>query len=73
MAIHNGGWEGGKNGGRRDCIEGKEGWDRWGKGKNNGMNQTPLPYVSVRLHKWYASTSCTEKQELSHLCTIKIN
>ena len=21
--------EGGKNGGRKDCIEGKEGWERW--------------------------------------------
>ena len=33
MMIHNGVWEGGKNGGRRDFIEGKEGWKGWGKGK----------------------------------------
>ena len=25
--------EGGKNGGRKDCIEGKEGWEGWGEGK----------------------------------------
>ena len=35
------------NGGRKDCIEGKEGWERWGEGKNNRMNQTSLPYVNV--------------------------
>ena len=39
--------EGGKNGGRKDCIEGKEGWEGWGKGKNNRMNQTRLPYVNL--------------------------
>ena len=58
-----GGREGGKNGGRRDCIEGKEGWEGWegwGGGKNNRMNKTPLPYVNVWLHKWYASTSRTK-------------
>ena len=45
MMTHNGGWEGlvlglelgsgkgGKNGGRKDCIEGKEGWEGWGEGK----------------------------------------
>ena len=33
MMTHNGGWEVGKNGGRRDCIEGKEGWEGWGKVK----------------------------------------
>ena len=38
--------EGGKNGGRKDCIEGKEGWEEWGEGKNNRMNQT-LPYVNL--------------------------
>ena len=47
MMTHNGRWEGCKNGGRGDCIEGKEGWERWGEGKNNGMNQTSLPYVNV--------------------------
>ena len=25
--------EGGKNEGRKDCIERKEGWEGWGKGK----------------------------------------
>ena len=25
--------EGGKNGGRKDCIEGKEEWEVWGGGK----------------------------------------
>ena len=30
MMIHSRGWEGGKNGGRRDCIEGNEGWEAWG-------------------------------------------
>ena len=25
--------EGGKNGGRKDCLEGKEGWEGWGEGK----------------------------------------
>ena len=25
--------EGGKNGGRKDGIEGKEGWEMWGEGK----------------------------------------
>ena len=25
MMTHNGGWEGGKNGGRRDCIREKKG------------------------------------------------
>ena len=44
MMTHNGGWEAGKNGGRRDCIEGKEGWE--GKEKIT-MNQTPLPYLNV--------------------------
>ena len=68
-----GGGSGGKNGGRRDCIEGKEVWEGWGEGKNNRMNQTLLPYVNVLLQKWYASTSCTEKQDVSHLFTIKIN
>ena len=39
--------EGGKNGRRKDCIEGKDGWEGWGgKGKNNRMNQT-LPYVNL--------------------------
>ena len=28
--THNEGREGGKNGGRRDCIEGKEQWEEWG-------------------------------------------
>ena len=39
--------EGGKNGGRKDCIEGKEVWEWWGEGKNNRMNQTTLPYVNL--------------------------
>ena len=30
--------EGGKNGGRKECIEGKEGWEGSGEGKNNRMN-----------------------------------
>ena len=47
MMTHSGGWEGGKNGGRRVCIEGKEGWERWGEGKNSRMNQTLLSYVNV--------------------------
>ena len=38
----NGEWEWDKNGGRRDCIEGKERWEG-----NNGMNQKLLPYVNV--------------------------
>ena len=25
--------EGDKNGGRKDCLEGKEGWEGWGEGK----------------------------------------
>ena len=33
--------------GRRDCIEGKEGWEGCGKRKNNRMNQTSLPYVNI--------------------------
>ena len=45
MMTHNGGEEsvsvrvrvrvreGGKYGGRKDCIEGKEVWDGWGEGK----------------------------------------
>ena len=40
--------EGGKNGGRKDCLEGKEGWEGWGgEGKNNRMNQATLPYVNL--------------------------
>ena len=41
-------WEGGKYGGRRDCIEGKRevGWVG-GKKKNNGMNQTSLLYINL--------------------------
>ena len=40
--------EDGKNGERKDCIEGKEGWEGWGKGKNNNrMNQTTLPYINL--------------------------
>ena len=42
--------EGVKNGGKKDCIEGKEGWEGWegwGEGKNNRMNQTTLPYVNL--------------------------
>ena len=42
--------EGGKNGGRKDCIEGKEekrGARGGGEGKNNRMNQTTLPYVNL--------------------------
>ena len=34
-------------GGRKDCIEGKEGWEGWGEGKNNRMKQTSLPYVNL--------------------------
>ena len=34
--------EDGKNGGRKDCIEGKEGGGVGGKGKNNRMNETTL-------------------------------
>ena len=33
MMTHNGGWEQCKNGERRDCIVGKEGWEGWGEGK----------------------------------------
>ena len=36
MMTGNGGWKGDKNGGRGDCIEGKERgerWEGWGKGK----------------------------------------
>ena len=41
-------WEGGMNGGRRDCIEGKVAWEGWrGKEKNNRMSQTSLPNVNV--------------------------
>ena len=47
MITHNGGWEEGKNGGRGDCIEGKEGWGGRREGKNNRMNQTSLPYVNI--------------------------
>ena len=32
---------------KEGCIEGKEGWEGWGEGKNNRMNQTTLPYVNV--------------------------
>ena len=40
--------KGGKNGGRKDCTEGKEEWDGWGgEGKNNTMNQTTMPYVNL--------------------------
>ena len=39
--------EGGKYGGRKYCIEGKEGWEGWGEGKNNRMNQTTLLYVNL--------------------------
>ena len=39
--------EGDKNGGKKDCTEGKEGWERWRGGKNNKINQTVLPYVNV--------------------------
>ena len=46
--IRNEGWEGDKHRGRRDCIEGKEGWVGWGGSeKNNRMNQKLLPYVNV--------------------------
>ena len=47
MMTHRGRLEGGKNGVRRDCIEGKERWEGWGKVKNNGMNQTSLLYVNL--------------------------
>ena len=46
MMTLNGGWEWDKNGGRRDCIEGKERWEGWGEGKN-GMNQISLLYVNI--------------------------
>ena len=40
--------EGRKNGGRKDCIEGKVGFEGWvGREKNNGMNQTTSPYVNL--------------------------
>ena len=39
--------EGGTNGGRKDCLEGKGGLEGWGEGKNNRMNQTTLPYVNL--------------------------
>ena len=40
--------EGGKNGGREDCIEGKKGWEGCGgREKNNRGNQTTLPYVNL--------------------------
>ena len=42
-----GGWEGGKNEGRRDCIEGKRGGMVGVGVKNKRMNQTPLLYVNV--------------------------
>ena len=38
--------EGDKNGGRKDCIEGKEGWEGWGREKIT-MNQRTLPYVNL--------------------------
>ena len=47
MMTHNGEWEGGKNGRRRDCIEEKRGGRGGAEGKINRMNQTPLPYVNV--------------------------
>ena len=42
----------------------REKWGRrgGGEGKNNRMNQTLLPYVNVWLHKWYAFTSCTNRE-----------
>ena len=43
MMTRNGGCEGGKNGGRKDCTEQKRGGRSGGEGKNNRMNQTPLP------------------------------
>ena len=46
MMTRNGGCEGGKNGGRRDCIEGREVGGVGGR-KNNGMNQLSLLYVNV--------------------------
>ena len=36
--------EGGKNGGRKDCIEGLEWWGEW---KSNRMNHTTLHYVNL--------------------------
>ena len=48
MMTLNGGWEWDKNGGRRDCIEGKERWEGCGgRKKNNGMNQISLLYVDL--------------------------
>ena len=46
MMTHNGVEERGKNGERRDCIEGNEGWEGRGGRKNSRMNQTSLPYVN---------------------------
>ena len=64
--------EGGKNGGRKDCIEGKEGCDGWGKGRNNRMNQTTLLYVFYDYTNGMPLRHVqTEKQHVSFL-VVKI-
>ena len=75
MMIHNRGWEGGKNGGRMDCIEEKEGWGGVEGRKNNRMRQTSLLYVHVWLYKWFDSTLCTTRETtvVPHLCTMNQN
>ena len=46
MMTHNGGgW--GQEWRKEGLYRGKRGVEGWGQGKNNRMNQTPLPYGNV--------------------------
>ena len=60
--IHNGGWEGGKNGGRMDCLEKMRGGEMVGGWKNTRIRQTSLPYIHISLCKWYESTYCSTRE-----------
>ena len=46
----------------------KRGGRGGGEGKSNRMNQTSLPYVNVWLHKWYAFTPCTNRNNMYPIC-----
>ena len=54
--THNEGWEWGKNGGKKDCIEEKEGWEEWGGIKNEANNITRCKFMITQvvcLHSMY--------------------
>ena len=65
--------EGGRNGGRKDCIEGKEGWEGSREGKNNNESNIITLCKCVIMKMVCCYSMCKQKQHVSHLFTIKIN